>query len=74
MAGPNYRVADGRLAGHATTTLISTRSETEATFVPGVGMIGCSLRHRGEELLGQRGGLAKYASGGRALPRTPRSQ
>ena len=31
-----------------------------ATFVPEEGMIGCSLRHRGEELLGQRGGLRKY--------------
>lgn len=31
-----------------------------ATFVPEAGMIGCSLRHRGAELLGQRGGLRKY--------------
>jgi aldose 1-epimerase len=31
-----------------------------ATFVPEAGMIGCSLRHRGEELLGQRGGLRRY--------------
>jgi aldose 1-epimerase len=34
--------------------------ELEATFVPGVGMVGASLRHRGEELLGQRGGLEAY--------------
>jgi galactose mutarotase-like enzyme len=32
----------------------------EAIFVPEAGMICCSLRHRGEELLGQRGGLRKY--------------
>jgi galactose mutarotase-like enzyme len=32
----------------------------EATFVPEAGMIGCSLRHGGEELLGQRGGLRRY--------------
>src|SRR4051794_18870969 len=32
----------------------------EATFVPARGMIGCSLQHRGEELLGQRGGLEAY--------------
>ncbi len=31
-----------------------------ATFVPEAGMIGCSLRHRGAELLGQRGGLRRY--------------
>ena len=32
----------------------------EAAIVPGAGMVVCSLRHRGEELLGQRGGLRKY--------------
>src|SRR5690348_16500187 len=32
----------------------------EADFVPGAGMVGSSLRHRGEELLGQRGGLEAY--------------
>lgn len=32
----------------------------EASFVPSAGMVGCSLRHRGEELLGQRGGLEAY--------------
>jgi galactose mutarotase-like enzyme len=34
----------------------------EAAFVPGAGMVGCSLRHRGEELLGQRGGLSAYVA------------
>jgi aldose 1-epimerase len=32
----------------------------EAAFVPEAGMVGCSLRHRGEELLGQRRGLRAY--------------
>ena len=32
----------------------------EAAFVPSADMVGCSLRHRGEELLGQRGGLRTY--------------
>ncbi|MGH2964111.1 MAG: aldose 1-epimerase [Solirubrobacterales bacterium] len=32
----------------------------EMAFVPEVGMVGCSLRHRGEELLGQRGGVRRY--------------
>jgi aldose 1-epimerase len=32
----------------------------EAAFVPAAGMIGASLRHRGEEVLGQRQGLAGY--------------
>ncbi|MDA0171485.1 aldose 1-epimerase [Solirubrobacter taibaiensis] len=34
--------------------------DLEATFVPEAGMVGCSLTHRGEELLGQRGGLEAY--------------
>jgi galactose mutarotase-like enzyme len=32
----------------------------EVAFAPGVGMVGCSLKHGGEELLGQRGGLGRY--------------
>lgn len=34
----------------------------EATFVPDAGMVCCSLRHRGEELLGQRSGLERYVA------------
>jgi aldose 1-epimerase len=34
----------------------------EATFVPGAGMVGCSLRDRGTELLGRRGGLPAYVA------------
>ncbi|MFN8161669.1 MAG: aldose 1-epimerase [Solirubrobacterales bacterium] len=34
----------------------------EATLVPAAGMVCCSLRHRGEELLGQRGGLREYVA------------
>ncbi|HEX6023358.1 MAG TPA: aldose 1-epimerase [Solirubrobacter sp.] len=33
-----------------------------ATFVPEAGMVGASLRHRGEEVLGQRGGLEAYVA------------
>lgn len=32
----------------------------EAAFAPGSGMVGCSLSHRGDELLGQRNGLRGY--------------
>jgi aldose 1-epimerase len=63
----SYQVAAGLLAGHETTRLVALRSAVEATFVPGLGMIGCSLRHNGEELLGQRGGLAKYAASGSTM-------
>lgn len=39
----------------------------EATFVPEAGMVGCSLRHRGEQLLGQRGGLRDYVEAGSTM-------
>jgi aldose 1-epimerase len=38
-----------------------------ATFVPQLGMIGASLEHRGEELLGQRNGLAAYEARGSTM-------
>jgi aldose 1-epimerase len=41
-------------------TLSSEGGRMEAAFVPGAGMVGCSLLDDGEELLGQRGGLATY--------------
>jgi galactose mutarotase-like enzyme len=34
----------------------------DAVFVPRAGMVGCSLRHRGDELLGQRGGPEAYVA------------
>ncbi len=43
-------------------TLSSADAELVAAFVPGAGMVGCSLLHHGEELLGQRGGLARYVA------------
>ena len=43
---------------------LSSAAGLEATFVPGVGMVGASLRHEGEEVLGQRGGLSAYAERG----------
>ncbi|HVW46859.1 MAG TPA: aldose 1-epimerase [Solirubrobacterales bacterium] len=47
--------------GFAALTLESdARGGLVAVFVPEAGMICCSLRHRGEELLGQRGGLRAY--------------
>jgi galactose mutarotase-like enzyme len=48
--------------GFEALTLSSGDGEIEAAFVPEAGMVGCSLRHREEELLGQRGGLARYVA------------
>jgi aldose 1-epimerase len=58
-----YRIAETVHEGHPAVVLRSPLG-LEATYAPGVGMVGCSLRHQGEELLGQRGGLAKYAASG----------
>jgi aldose 1-epimerase len=44
--------------------LRSAEGELEAAFAPEAGMVGCSLTHRGEELLGQRKGLEEYARSG----------
>ena len=64
--------ADGKIAdmtgertvdGFSALTLSSSAAGgIEAAFVPGAGMVGCSLRHRGEELLGQRRGLRAYVA------------
>jgi galactose mutarotase-like enzyme len=62
-----YSVTESSQEGHRVHVLASPGAELEAAFAVGVGMVGCSLRHRGEELLGQRGGLAKYAEEGSSM-------
>jgi aldose 1-epimerase len=57
---PRHEAVESLYQGYPTRTLISQEAEIEAMFAPGIGMIGCSLMHTGEELLGQRGGLARY--------------
>jgi aldose 1-epimerase len=39
----------------------------EASFVVNAGMLCCSLRHRGEELLAQNAGVAAYAERGKTM-------
>jgi aldose 1-epimerase len=46
-------------------TVRDARSELEATFFPGAGMLCSSLRHRGDELLGQTADVAAYARDGK---------
>ena len=41
--------------------------ELVARFAPAAGMVGCSLRHRGEELLGLRAGLGAYLAQGKTF-------
>ena len=59
-AVPAYEAKETLLAGYPARTLIAHDASLEVTFVPGIGMIGASLRHDGDELLGQRGGLPRY--------------
>ncbi len=42
-------------------------SGLQAEFVPGAGMLCCSLRHRGEELLAQNAGVDAYARVGKTM-------
>ena len=51
--------------GFQTVTIGST--PLQATFVPDAGMVCCSLRHGGVELLAQRGGLRAYAEHGSTM-------
>jgi galactose mutarotase-like enzyme len=51
----------------ATLTLHDEDAQLEAKFVPGAGMLCCSLRHRGEELLAQNAGVAVYAERGKTM-------
>jgi galactose mutarotase-like enzyme len=55
-----YAVREDALEGQQVRILSSAASGLEVTFVPALGMLACSLRHRGEELLGLRRGLAGY--------------
>jgi len=50
-----------------TVVLASDDGVTDATFAPAAGMVCCSLRHRGEELLARRGGLRAYAERGATM-------
>jgi aldose 1-epimerase len=53
---PSVRV--GSFEGEPAAILAA--GELEATFLPGLGLLGTSLRHRGQELLALPGGLARY--------------
>jgi galactose mutarotase-like enzyme len=44
-----------------------TAGHLAATFLPGLGMVGVSLRHAGEELLDRRGGIEAYARQGAVM-------
>jgi hypothetical protein len=53
-----HEVVDERVDGLGGVVLVSPAADLRAGFVPQAGMVGYSLRHRGDELLGQRAGLS----------------
>jgi aldose 1-epimerase len=55
------------LEGFRTVTLGGRDGELQATFAPDAGMVCCSLRHRGDELLAQREGVRAYAERGKTM-------
>ena len=62
-----YAVAEEEIQDIPVTVLEAAGSDLRAAFAPGAGMVCASLRHHGDELLGQRGGLAKYAQTGSSM-------
>ena len=59
MSDPTLRV--GSVDGEPAVTLAA--GELEATFLPDLGLLGTSHRHRGEELLALPGGVEGYRAG-----------
>ena len=62
----DHQVEPARIDGFDAIRLVSS-AHLAATFVPGAGMVCCSLTHRGEELLGQRRGVRVYAERGSTM-------
>jgi aldose 1-epimerase len=64
-ASPVTQIGERTIDGFRALTLRD--GDLEAAFVPDAGMVGCSLRHGGDELLGQRDGLRTYATTGTTM-------
>ncbi|MEA2172292.1 MAG: aldose 1-epimerase [Solirubrobacteraceae bacterium] len=47
--------------------IVLSAGDLQATFVPKLSMVGSSLRHREDELLGVRGGLAAWGQRGKTM-------
>jgi aldose 1-epimerase len=59
VSEPTVRM--GMVDGEPSVTLAA--GQLEASFLPGLGLLGTSLRHRGEELLALPGGVEGYRDG-----------
>ena len=60
-------MSDTFFQGYPATVLRSDEAGLEAVLAPQLGMLGCSLLHRGEELLHPRGGVARYEATGSTM-------
>src|SRR3954470_25079227 len=65
MAGVAAKLEETTREGYPGIAL--SDGDLTATFVPQLGMIGASLTHQGEELLGQRNGLPAYEAKGSTM-------
>jgi aldose 1-epimerase len=63
----SYGIDDATKEGFPTIRLHAAGDDLVAEFAPTVGMIGCSLRHRGDEVLGIRKGLKAYSETGSTM-------
>ncbi len=59
-----HEVVDEQIDGVDGVALVSHAHDLRAGFAPGTGMVGYSLLHHGQELLGQRSGIAGYRERG----------
>ncbi len=59
-----HTISKGDVEGYQGYRLESEDAQVTATFVPGAGMVGSSLTHKGEELLVQESGLKAYVEKG----------
>jgi aldose 1-epimerase len=64
MATAVHEVRDERVDGLDGIALHSHAHDLRVAFAPAAGMVGYSLTHRGDELLGLRGGLPAYVQHG----------
>jgi galactose mutarotase-like enzyme len=64
---PAYETSETLFQGYPARALTAHGAGLEAVFAPQIGMVGCSLTHDGDELLGHRGGLARYEATGSTM-------
>ena len=64
-----HEVRDERVDGLDGIALLSHAHDLRVAFAPAAGMVGYSLTHRGDELLGLRGGLTAYRDSGSKIGR-----